>query len=426
MKLSNLLSKLKKISNNDHNFLISDLEEILDVEKQKLEVHLDNNINENIFIKYETYIAPTITCGILTFNEERCIDRCLKSVVNNFDEVIVLDSYSTDSTTMIIKQKYPSVNVYQQQWENDFSYARNSVIKLATKEWIYFIDADNWIENYTKTSFKRVAKVLSFFGLNCVVSPIIRESNTNIRYDNRKMFSLNGTIKFYGAIHEEPLYIVDKSIPYNITIKTIVNHDGYNPKVTDQFSKNNRNLSLTQKMIKEEPSNPKWYYFLANELYKSKESENEINVIINLLEKSIEIYENVSDFKQRYYIESVISLIEILIKNKQFSKASEYCVKLQNILPNSIDANYYKSIIILEDINHRLRQLIHGLVSEMDEKKVSLINNSSHDHILFLIVTIKMQLLDFDNIKELYVKIKSSKMKKVLKEKVKLLHESLN
>ena len=70
-------------------------------------INLSKFINyslDDIISHYEDMEFPSISCGILTFNEERCIERCINSIYNKFDEIIILDSQSSDKTIDIVKK----------------------------------------------------------------------------------------------------------------------------------------------------------------------------------------------------------------------------------------------------------------------------------------------------------------------------------
>lgn len=81
----------------------------------------------------------TLSVLIITYNEEKHIVKCLESIKNIADEVIVVDSFSTDATLEICK-KYEALVV--QNKFCDFSSQRNFAIALATKSHVLFIDAD--------------------------------------------------------------------------------------------------------------------------------------------------------------------------------------------------------------------------------------------------------------------------------------------
>ncbi len=83
----------------------------------------------------------TITVIIPTFNEEDCIYRALHSV-KFADEIIIIDSYSTDNTVAIAKQF--NCKIIQRQFDN-FSAQKNHALQFATMDWVLFLDADERI-----------------------------------------------------------------------------------------------------------------------------------------------------------------------------------------------------------------------------------------------------------------------------------------
>lgn len=82
-----------------------------------------------------------ISACIMTFNEERNIRRCLLSVTW-CDEIVVLDSYSTDATVSICREF--TERVYQHEWQGYIG-QRNLVREMARFSWVLFLDADEEI-----------------------------------------------------------------------------------------------------------------------------------------------------------------------------------------------------------------------------------------------------------------------------------------
>lgn len=82
---------------------------------------------------------------IITFNEEKMIGDCIKSIGNLADEIIVIDDYSQDQTMRILKQVQndnKKLKIFQRRLNNDFATQRNFALQKATGEWILYVDAD--------------------------------------------------------------------------------------------------------------------------------------------------------------------------------------------------------------------------------------------------------------------------------------------
>jgi glycosyltransferase involved in cell wall biosynthesis len=97
---------------------------------------------------------PTLSVVIITLNEQAKIRDCLESV-NWADEIVVMDSYSTDDTIRISREFTP--NVYQNDFLGDGP-MRNLAIERTTSDWILTIDAD---ERVTPTLKAEIQKVLA-------------------------------------------------------------------------------------------------------------------------------------------------------------------------------------------------------------------------------------------------------------------------
>ncbi|MCM1542033.1 MAG: glycosyltransferase family 2 protein [Blautia sp.] len=94
----------------------------------------------------------TISLCMIVKNEEKILKRCLDSVADLCDEVIIVDTGSTDGTKEIAR-KYTDL-IYDFEWVDDFSAARNYAFSRATMEYIYSADADEVLDEENRQRFR--------------------------------------------------------------------------------------------------------------------------------------------------------------------------------------------------------------------------------------------------------------------------------
>ena len=91
---------------------------------------------------------PRLSVCMIVKNEERFLGQCLASVKDIADELIVIDTGSTDRTVEIAREHGAQVGYFE--WCNDFAAARNASIAPATGDWILFLDADEELSSAEK------------------------------------------------------------------------------------------------------------------------------------------------------------------------------------------------------------------------------------------------------------------------------------
>ncbi|ARV59235.1 glycosyltransferase [Nostocales cyanobacterium HT-58-2] len=97
-------------------------------------------------------------------NEEATLPKCLGSVKNVVDEMVVLDTGSTDSTPQIAKKF--GAQVHHFEWCNDFSAARNEALKYVTGDWILVLDADETLTQKIVPQLKQAIRREEYLLIN--------------------------------------------------------------------------------------------------------------------------------------------------------------------------------------------------------------------------------------------------------------------
>ena len=89
-------------------------------------------------------MAPRVSLAIITLNEAECIERCIRSCRELADEVVVVDSGSTDGTVEIARGLGARVEHHP---FDSFGPQKNRAVDLATGEWVLNLDADEWLSD---------------------------------------------------------------------------------------------------------------------------------------------------------------------------------------------------------------------------------------------------------------------------------------
>ena len=100
----------------------------------------------------------TISLCMIVKNEEKILERCLDSVADLVDEIVIADTGSTDATREIARRY--TEKVYDFPWTDDFSAARNFVFSRATQEYIYSADADEVLSPKNRERFRLLKETL--------------------------------------------------------------------------------------------------------------------------------------------------------------------------------------------------------------------------------------------------------------------------
>jgi glycosyltransferase involved in cell wall biosynthesis len=138
---------------------------------------------------------------MITKNEEFKLKRCLESVKDIVNEIIIVDTGSTDKTKDIALEF--GAKIYDYKWDDNFANARNYAVSKSSGDWNLILDADEFITNIDLDSvYKFMDSKDSVIGQIKIVN--LFEQDGEIRKSNSFISRLapNG-IYFSGSIHEQ-------------------------------------------------------------------------------------------------------------------------------------------------------------------------------------------------------------------------------
>ncbi len=192
-----------------------------------------------------------VSVCMIVKNEEENLPKMLSSIKSLWDELIIVDTGSTDSTVKIIEQFGGTVR--NMEWEGDFAKARNESMRDAKGRWILWFDADDVVLPEDVVRFKQILSGPAEKAYGFMVKNSTDGGKTGSVFNQIRLFPNNGSIKFTGKVHEQVLpSLTQYSISVEFTnIKVI--HTGY---VNDEIvkEKQERNLTIMQEELDNNPS----------------------------------------------------------------------------------------------------------------------------------------------------------------------------
>ena len=274
---------------------------------------------------------PSLSLVMIVKNEAHNLYTCLSRVKDAVDEIVIVDTGSTDNT-LEVAEKFTS-SIYHFKWNRNFSSARNFSLDKATGDWILVLDGDEIIDNpfymreLIKNSDSTAYEFERFTYLTMDFSPEFRVDKVIKLFPNFKK------IRFSGNVRETPV------IPDDTNFKVISSgikiwHYGYVDKSFPAGKKYERDLWLHLENLEKSPKDGlenfyaglNYYY-----LYKYEKSREYLELAVKYADRT-----------GPYYAAFLSILGAVLNRLKCYKEAVETCKKSLAINPSSGEA-YFNS-----------------------------------------------------------------------------------
>jgi glycosyltransferase involved in cell wall biosynthesis len=142
----------------------------------------------------------TISVCMIVKNEEKVLGDCLKSISPFADEIIINDTGSTDATVSIAESF--GAKIIHSEWVDDFSYSRNISLKKASCDWVFWLDADDTIPDYSieEILYIKNKKPDRVYNIKCMS---LTKDGTYEVHNQARIFPNNMGVHFERAIYEQ-------------------------------------------------------------------------------------------------------------------------------------------------------------------------------------------------------------------------------
>lgn len=228
----------------------------------------------------------TVSLCMIVKNEEDVITRCLGSIADLVDEIILVDTGSSDRTKELAAQF--TSNLYDFFWIDDFSAARNYAFEQATMEYCMWLDADDILLEADRQSFQTLKETLH--GEVSVVmmkynTGFDEQGNVTFSYYRERLIKNHAGMRWVGAVHEV--------VPAIGTVRyhsCAITHSKLHPSDPD------RNLRIFERQIAQGNTlDPRQQFYYGRELYYHKRYAEALEVFASFLEQGGGWLENVID-----------------------------------------------------------------------------------------------------------------------------------
>ncbi len=268
-----------------------------------------------------------ISLAMIVKNEEPYIERCLKSASPMVDEIIVVDTGSSDRTKEIALEN--GAQVFEFEWCDDFAAARNYAIERTKGDWVLVLDADEYFSDDYSDQLRAFTAGRHRIGRLEIVSRFMKDGQTHQATDDiPRLFPRH--IRFVGRIHEQ----LHSNLPIEDTGAKVL-HDGY--FMTDKSA---RNIPLMLKSLEEKP-NDAYLKFQIGKQYRGIESYEQAERFLT------EAYNQCSQ-SAPYLLDTIIELLDVLTVNKQYDAALELAGNEVEWLEKSPDFAFAIAQFLLE------------------------------------------------------------------------------
>ncbi|MCF8567611.1 glycosyltransferase [Alicyclobacillus tolerans] len=204
-----------------------------------------------------------LSVQILTRNEEQDIADCIHSVKAIADEIIVVDTGSTDGTIQLARSL--GALVVEPKWSDDFAAVRNLGLDHATADWVLILDADERLASATD----ELLHLLDNPGAEAasvIIENVLNEiTNERLYHSAVRLFRARPQYRFAGRIHEDVTTSIMNHNDGNpiVTSQIRIVHFGYTPAALQRKDKVQRNLRILIAALDQQPDEPFYCYHLG-------------------------------------------------------------------------------------------------------------------------------------------------------------------
>lgn len=267
---------------------------------------------------------PTISVCMIVKNEEEFLPRCLDSVRELADEIIVVDTGSTDKTVEIAN-RYES-KLVNFPWQGDFSLARNESLRHATGDWIFIIDADEELpeSEIVKLRFFVCQPDVKLISIS-VYNKSLASGKVSSFLPSIRLFRRDLGLRYFGIVHNR-LEVPDDIVPMRCNVHLF--HYGYDLSQEKLDKKIARTRALLETQLQENPDDVFANFNMAQLLFGYGHSHSE-EISRQIVSYASKVIDNPESKTSTYLGQRIMAFLQKaagLLSLKEYAASEQCCL----------------------------------------------------------------------------------------------------
>jgi tetratricopeptide (TPR) repeat protein len=285
--------------------------------------------------------TPTVSACLIVRNEALVLGRCLSSLAGAVDEIVVVDTGSTDATPEIATSFGARLSRYE--WRDDFSAARNAALDAASCDWILTIDADEYLAPEAPPQVRAIVERTDAEGILITIRNLLSADDLIQSAESRivRLFRRRDDVRFAGIIHEEVTTAITRRGGRIVGSPIVIVHDGYSRETTQAAGRRaERNLPILLRAAAEAPSDPYLQFHLGatyQHLGRQADAERHLAQVLELPNEQLnpEILAN-----------AAVRLAQLAMGERREDSVVHYAGQALAFEPNHVLAHYLSGIAL--------------------------------------------------------------------------------
>jgi len=290
------------------------------VEEKVLDLHADHR---------------TVSVCMIVKNEEKLLPNCLTSIKDLADEIVIVDTGSTDRTVEIARSF--GARIYHYEWNNDFSAARNVSIEYARGDWICIIDADEELVAEDLAALKKTLYTTDYKALSISVYNYSQQEGLYTSFLPSVRFFRRETMSRYEGIVHNMLRLPENEEVLRSPVR--FRHYGYGLSRDKMAKKVERTKSMLLQQLEENPDYAFAHFNLAQILRGEQEvpTADQMEQVIYHSGRAVELSDPHRPGERHIHLMATHQLVTAFFNKGDYPNAEKWCHYALSLQPDYLD-----------------------------------------------------------------------------------------